>query len=129
MHTLPSLLWLHAPLGLSVDTLALLLLLSGLCLSALLTLFSPARVWCPKLLFLALWALYLSLVQAGQSFLSFQWDILLLEAGALAVLYAPLSGGTTGKVRREVCFLFVRSCCSRRWRSVLCCEHVLLSLY
>jgi predicted DCC family thiol-disulfide oxidoreductase YuxK len=32
---------------------------------------------------------YLSLTIAGQTFLSFQWDILLLETGFLAVLFAP----------------------------------------
>jgi hypothetical protein len=37
----------------------------------------------------ALWALYLSLSVAGQDFLSFQWDALLLEAGLLALLWAP----------------------------------------
>jgi predicted DCC family thiol-disulfide oxidoreductase YuxK len=31
------------------------------------------------------WALYLSLTAAGQDFLSFQWDILLLETGFLAI--------------------------------------------
>ena len=36
-----------------------------------------------------LWALYLSLTVAGQDFLSFQWDALLLEAGLLAALWAP----------------------------------------
>ena len=35
------------------------------------------------------WLLYLSLSVAGQDFLSFQWDALLLEAGLLAVLWAP----------------------------------------
>jgi hypothetical protein len=35
------------------------------------------------------WALYLSLCVAGQDFLSFQWDALLLETGLLAVLWAP----------------------------------------
>jgi predicted DCC family thiol-disulfide oxidoreductase YuxK len=33
--------------------------------------------------------LYLSLTIAGQTFLSFQWDILLLEVGFLAVFFAP----------------------------------------
>ena len=37
-----------------------------------------------------LWLLYLSLTTAGQLFLEFQWDSLLLETGLLAVLYAPL---------------------------------------
>ena len=43
----------------------------------------------PLVTLAALWALYLSLTVAGQTFLSFQWDVLLLETGLLAVLYAP----------------------------------------
>ncbi|MFQ5495093.1 MAG: lipase maturation factor family protein [Phycisphaerae bacterium] len=35
-----------------------------------------------------LWVLYLSLYRCGQVFLSFQWDILLLETGLLAVFFA-----------------------------------------
>jgi len=38
------------------------------------------------------WAAYLSLTVAGQDFYSFQWDILLLEAGLLAVFVAPWAG-------------------------------------
>src|SRR4029077_10765770 len=38
---------------------------------------------------LLLWICYLSLSVAGQTFLWFQWDGLLLETGLLAVLYAP----------------------------------------
>lgn len=38
---------------------------------------------------LLLWGLYLSLVIIGQDFLSFQWDILLLETGFLAIFLAP----------------------------------------
>ena len=44
----------------------------------------------PIATFAALWVVYLSLAIAGQDFLSFQWDSLLLEAGLLAMLYAPL---------------------------------------
>jgi hypothetical protein len=40
----------------------------------------------------ATWLLYLSLYAVGQTFLSFQWDILLLEVGWAAVLLAPLPG-------------------------------------
>jgi hypothetical protein len=36
-----------------------------------------------------LWVLYLSISVAGQDFLSFQWDILLTEAGFLAIFLAP----------------------------------------
>jgi lipase maturation factor 1 len=38
---------------------------------------------------LLLWLCYLSLSVAGQTFLWFQWDGLLLETGLLAVLFAP----------------------------------------
>ncbi len=39
----------------------------------------------PRLSAAVCWALYLSLVSAGQPFTSFQWDALLLEAGFLAL--------------------------------------------
>ena len=35
------------------------------------------------------WLLYLSVVTVGGDFLSFQWDVLLLEAGFLAIFLAP----------------------------------------
>lgn len=35
------------------------------------------------------WSCYLSIVTAGQVFLSYQWDILLLETGIVALLWAP----------------------------------------
>jgi lipase maturation factor 1 len=38
---------------------------------------------------IVLWALYLSLAAVGRDFLAFQWDVLLLEAGLLAVFFAP----------------------------------------
>ena len=38
-----------------------------------------------------LWLFYLSLVKVGQDFLGFQWDILLLETGFLAIFVAPLT--------------------------------------
>ena len=40
---------------------------------------------------IALWMIYLSLLTVGQSFMSFQWDILLLESGFLAILLSPVS--------------------------------------
>jgi hypothetical protein len=43
----------------------------------------------PRLALAGLFALYLSLVSAGGIFLSYQWDVLLLETGLLAVLVAP----------------------------------------
>jgi hypothetical protein len=37
-----------------------------------------------------LWVFYLSLTVAGQVFLGYQWDALLLETGFLAIFFAPL---------------------------------------
>jgi len=46
---------------------------------------------CQGPLLLLLWGLYLSLGSVGDVFLSFQWDILLLEAGFLAIWFAAWS--------------------------------------
>ncbi len=43
----------------------------------------------PAVCLLLLWALYLSYAAVGQVFLSYQWDVLLLEAGFTGVLLAP----------------------------------------
>jgi hypothetical protein len=43
----------------------------------------------PGLSLVLLYLCYLSLTIAGQDFFSFQWDILLLEAGFLAIFFAP----------------------------------------
>jgi predicted DCC family thiol-disulfide oxidoreductase YuxK len=45
----------------------------------------------PAVCLVLLWVCYLSLVTAGQTFLGFQWDLLLLEAGLLSLFVAPLS--------------------------------------
>ena len=51
----------------------------------------------PFLVFL--WADYLSLTVAGQTFLGFQWDALLLETGFLAIFFAP--GGLWPRLGQE----------------------------
>lgn len=51
----------------------------------------------PPLVLLGLWALYLSFAAVGRVFLSYQWDVLLLEAGFLGVFLAPW-GLATGPV-------------------------------
>jgi lipase maturation factor 1 len=43
----------------------------------------------PTLMLIVLWALYLSLTVVGRDFLSFQWDVLLLETALLALFVAP----------------------------------------
>jgi len=65
---------------------AILRMCDGGVVLSLLLLYGVAPI--PILVFL--WALYLSLVNVGGVFMHFQWDILLLETGFLALFYAPL---------------------------------------
>jgi hypothetical protein len=76
---LPTLCWLSP-----TDPFLHLLCAAGVLLSLLVVL-GVAAPYC----LLGLWGSYLSLVNAGQDFLAFQWDSLLLEAGLLAVFFAP----------------------------------------
>lgn len=76
---LPTLAWLSSSNGLleslaAGGTFSSILLIAGIASGPVL---------------LVLWIFYLSLVTAGQDFLSFQWDSLLLEAGFLAIFLAP----------------------------------------
>ncbi|XP_036167253.1 lipase maturation factor 2 isoform X2 [Myotis myotis] len=105
----PTLLWEAPRLGLdTAQGLELLTLLGTLlALGALLL-----RQLRHLLVYLLLWAAYLSACQVGQVFLYFQWDSLLLETGFLAVLVAPLrqpshhkqppQGGMAGASPHEV---------------------------
>ena len=72
---LPSVLWL-APSDLMIAAVWIAGLLSGL-LAVSGRLQRPALAGC--------WVLWLSICSVGQAFLSFQWDMLLLEAGFLAM--------------------------------------------
>ena len=102
----PTLLWLQPVSGLSVLHCMELLCLLGAGLGLTLALVPSLATKLPLAL---LWLVYISLyqvltnpiivilvrtlisrtVQVGGTFLHFQWDILLLEAGLLAVLAAP----------------------------------------
>ena len=75
----PTLLWLWPGDGFLVGACWLGMALSAAAMAGL----------APRAVFAALWACYLGLTVAGQEFLLFQWDRLLLEAGLLAVLYSP----------------------------------------
>jgi len=87
---LPTLLWLWPG-----DTLLTTLCWLGIALSV------AAMIGiAPIAVFASLWALYLSLTVAGQDFLFFQWDLLLLETGVLAVLYAPAGWWPALETRR-----------------------------
>ena len=75
----PTLCWLN-----SSDTFLRILCGGGEALACLLIL----GIF-PGPILILLWAAYLSLVVAGQDFLSFQWDCLLLEAGFISIFFAP----------------------------------------
>ncbi len=57
---------------------------AALALSVVLGLPQMGPPWVPMMVFLALWLLYMSIVNVGQVFYGFGWEILLLEAGFLA---------------------------------------------
>lgn len=68
------------------DRLLRLVCWSGMAIAATLILGLPqlGPPWVPLLAFLALWGLYMSVVNVGQTFYGFGWEMLLLEAGFTA---------------------------------------------
>jgi predicted DCC family thiol-disulfide oxidoreductase YuxK len=72
----PTVFWLNAG-----DATIKAVCIAGICLSVLLLLGVRWRI-----VRVLLFVLYLSLVTAGQEFMGYQWDALLLEAGFLAIL-------------------------------------------
>ena len=77
---IPTLCWID-----SSDRFLLFLVWSGVVLSALLTVGVASFLALPLL-----WLFYLSLFSVCRIFLSYQWDILLLETGFLAIFLAPV---------------------------------------
>ena len=75
----PSLFWFNAS-----DTALHFICGTGIFLSLLLIVNIA-----PVIILFLLWLFYLSLTVAGQDFLSFQWDILLLEINFVAIFIAP----------------------------------------
>src|SRR5208283_2721603 len=74
-RTVPTLFWLgHSDA-----------VLSGLCIAGAIVSIALLIGFFERVSLVILYVLYLSLVSAGQDFLSFQWDMLLLEAGFLAI--------------------------------------------
>ncbi|XP_048727876.2 lipase maturation factor 2-like isoform X1 [Ostrea edulis] len=84
----PTLLRLMPKLGLDIETGMDVLCILGILISFCCVVFTTAR---DMVSFTLLWMMYLSLYQVGQTFLWFQWDILLLETGFLTILVAPLN--------------------------------------
>jgi predicted DCC family thiol-disulfide oxidoreductase YuxK len=77
----PTVFWLN-----SSDTALRVVCWAGVAVSLSIVLGFAQRIC-----FAIAFVLYLSLCSAGQDFLSFQWDMLLLECGFLAVFLAPTS--------------------------------------
>src|SRR2546426_8056100 len=78
-HLVPTLFWIDA----RPTALHLACALGVVCSVLLILNVAPL----PNLVLL--WVLYLSLAAVGREFLAYQWDVLLLEAGVLAMLFAP----------------------------------------
>jgi hypothetical protein len=85
LHNKPTLAWFAPDLGLDTDTF-----FEALCLSSLVVAAASALGLGSAPGFAFLWLSWFSQQRASQTFLSFQWDVLLLEAGALTVLWAPV---------------------------------------
>jgi len=62
--------------------------------------------YAPRVMLPLLYALYLAIVHAGQTFYSFQWDLLLLEVGFLAI-FLPGASGIVVWLLRWLCFRFL----------------------
>jgi len=103
----PSLLWFYSYTGLSVENNMEIICLVGISLGLLITL-KPK--FSTKLSFITLWLLYMSLYHVGQTFLHFQWDILLLETGMLAIIASPLGMNKhrIPLVQDSVCLYLIR---------------------
>ena len=84
----PSLVLFHEAVQLPPHRVMELCCLGGAVIALLMIAFRVMRC---SLMFLFLWALYLSVYKVGRTFLWFQWDILLLEAGFLTILVAPFN--------------------------------------
>ena len=71
----PTLAWVNA------SDAALL----GMCLAGIALSVAVVFGWIPSISLIVLWLLYLSLVTVTRIFLGYQWDVLLLETGLLAI--------------------------------------------
>jgi len=90
---MPTLCWLNASDGMLTFLCAAGVVLSGLLIVGM----------APAIALLLLWIDYLSLVVAGQVFLGFQWDSLLLEAG-FAALFCATAGAARPSADRPASF-------------------------
>jgi len=82
----PSLFWIHAsdPFLLTMGWIGF-----GLAVLALLGASDSFNIWISASVWGLLWLIYLSFVNVGQTFYSFGWESILLEAGFLAIFLGP----------------------------------------
>ena len=85
MWRLPTLFWWG-----NADVTILSIAAGGGALAFVSLLTKPHSLW-QRFVFVLLWAYYLSIVNAGQVFMSYQWDWLLVEVGFLAIFLKPVS--------------------------------------
>ncbi|HVY93504.1 MAG TPA: lipase maturation factor family protein [Bryobacteraceae bacterium] len=83
MWRLPTIFWWG-----SSDITILSITWGGVVLS-LVSLMTKAHSRWQRTIFAVLWVYYLSIVNAGQQFMAFQWDWLLVEAGFIAIFLRP----------------------------------------
>ncbi|XP_058804278.1 lipase maturation factor 2-like [Phymastichus coffea] len=86
MRQKPTLLWLAPYIGLNVEYMLDVLSLFGIIFSFF---GFVSQKFCSAPVFAGLWSFYYSIYQVGQTFMWFQWDLLLLEAGFLCIIVAP----------------------------------------
>jgi hypothetical protein len=107
---------------------------AGIVLSAaaLLGLPEEGPAWVSLLVWLALWALYLSIVNVGQIFYGFGWESLLLEAGFLVAFLGPADTAPPTLVlwlirwlvfRLEFGAGLIKIRGDRCWRDLTCLHH------
>lgn len=98
----PSLIRYGGDLNVSTDEFCEFLILVGIISSLLL-----CMGWHRPIIFFVSWLIYLSFYLMGQTFLSFQWDILLLETGFLLVMNSLFSSYGCRAKHVNWCFRFV----------------------
>lgn len=98
----PSLALLHDTLGISIDGFCDFIILYGIINSAM-AIFGFHHYF----VFFGMWISYLSLFLIGQPFLSFQWDILLLEVGFLTFIVVFFRQSGTKHVHLDWCYRFL----------------------
>jgi len=105
---------------------------AALAAAALLGLPEQGPAWLSAAAWLAMWALYLSVVNVGQTFYGFGWETLLVEAGFLAVFLGPAGTGAPALVlwlyrwllfRVEFGAGLIKLRGDRCWRDLTCLDY------